>query len=99
MRPVALAQRKSHAELWVELCELVQAGKFLVSADAGAHIEGNAGLMPGGAALDDETGPITSSGQVGSDMHGMRGRTGYPPYLLRQASHVASSRWFTRLSF
>ena len=48
-----LPQRKSHAELWVELCELMQAGKFLVSADAGAHIEGNAGLMPGGAALDD----------------------------------------------
>jgi hypothetical protein len=51
VRPIALAQRKSDAELWVELCELVQAGKFLVSADAGAHIEGNAVLMPRGPRL------------------------------------------------
>ena len=53
MRPVAHAQWKSHAELRVELCELVQANEFLVSADARAHVKGNAVLMPGGAALDD----------------------------------------------
>ncbi len=61
VRPVALAQRKSHAELWVELCKLVQTGKFLLSADAGAH-RGQCRPDAEGAALNDASACPPSEG-------------------------------------
>src|SRR4249919_2575665 len=52
MWPIALAQREVHAELRIELRELMQAGKLLICAHPRPDVERNALLMSGGASLD-----------------------------------------------
>src|SRR5690349_15924982 len=50
---IAPAHGKTHAELRVELRKLVHAGELVLGAGAGAHVEGDAVLVPRGPPLDD----------------------------------------------